>query len=551
MKKGLLVLLLCLVTFFANARKLYVSSSYTGSTSNGALATPWKSLANVQSNLGSIGSTDSVLFAKGDKFSGTLTLQSETNVYFGVYGTGADPLFWGTGSQIGALVTIRASNNITFYGWNISDTTISFTDRTVQAKIQIVFQLENGSSNITIRKCTMDRIGYGAYFPDFCNSNTMDSSDIGNLRMIRNTPADTLCKVTRGCDVPAYCTANPSICDSIINNDDDYGGVPIQLSSRNNIVSNNYFHDCYAVSFDYQYDGGGVEFFEEGDSVIGNRIMYNTFYDGNGTFEFGSSSGLLRPHTNNLIYYNKIINSSSLVYINNNVTSGFNTRVKNLQIYNNIIVQNVASRTGGTRMLSMAATDPTIGIIDMKNCIFQISNGADVARTNRFNDGQLIHTNNIYKLSNGSVTNFTLDATELSTSGIIWKNTTNADPLYWNYSLTSTSPAINKGVDVSLTRDFNNQTVSNPPDAGILNSLKFSLISSSGITCKTATDGAATVQAYGGTAPYQYRINNLIYRSSGVFNGLAPNTYAVIVKDVIGTIFKLNVTIRGSKTVCP
>jgi hypothetical protein len=98
-----------------------------------------------------------------------------------------------------------------------------------------------------------------------------------------------------------------------VNADDDYGGVPIQISSKRNTVSNNYFHDCYAVSYDYGYDGGGVEFFEEGDSVKGNVVKYNTFYDCNGVFEFGSNSDGVanNPHSDNIIAYNKIINSSS------------------------------------------------------------------------------------------------------------------------------------------------------------------------------------------------------------------------------------------------
>jgi hypothetical protein len=435
-----LIFTILLFPFYSFANTYYVSQNGSNDSSGLSINKPWQTLSKVQTN---VASGDSVLFERGSRFADSLIVSNKSNIYFGVYGTGADPLFWGRGSRIEQMFTLNNCSNITFYGLKISDTTISPTDRTIIAKIQIVFQFQSNSTNNVIRKCTMDRIGYGAYFQPFSNSNTMDSCDIGNLRMIRNTPQSQ-------------------------NADDDFGGVPVQLSSRNNIVSNNYFHDCYAVSFDYQYDGGGVEFFEEGDSVIGNRIMYNTFYDGNGTFEFGSSSGQLRPHTNNLIYYNKIINSSSLVYINNNVTSGFNTRVKNLQLYNNVIVQDTASRTGGTRMLSMASTDATIGIIDMKNCIFQISNGADVARTNRFNEGQLIHTNNIYKLSNGGVLNFTIDGTEIATSGTIWVDTTNANPLFWDYNITATSPANNTGVDVGLTRDFNNRIVGTIPDIGVL-----------------------------------------------------------------------------------
>jgi hypothetical protein len=442
MKKVLLMLVILLSTISTQARKFYVSESgsdtYTTTQAQSQL-TPWQTLSKVQSN---VANGDSVLFAKGSKFAGTLTLNSKSNIYFGVYGTGADPLFWGNGATISVLIRLNSCTNLTFYGWNISDTTISFTDRTVQAKIQNVFALYSSSTGIVIRKCNMDRIGYGAYFPPFCDKNTMDSCSIGNLRMIRNTPTS-------------------------VNPDDDYGGVPIQLSSKNNTVTNNYFHDCYAVSYDYGYDGGGVEFFEEGSVIENNIIAYNTFYDCNGTFEFGSNNDGIANNIiqNNKIYYNKIINSSSLTYINNN--GQYRTNVRNLQFYNNVIIQNVPSRTGGTRMLSRALTDTGTGIIVMKNNIFQISNGASVARSGQWAGADLVHTNNIYKLSNGSVTNFTLDPTEISTSGIIWTNTSNTNPLNWDYTLTSTSPAINSGVNVGLTRDFIGNSVGNIPSIGI------------------------------------------------------------------------------------
>jgi hypothetical protein len=427
----------------ANARKFYVSQSgsdsYT-STQAQSTSTPWQTLSKVQSN---VTNGDSVLFAKGSKFSGTLTLNSKSNVYFGTYGTGADPLFWGTGSKITGLITLNTCTNITFYGWNISDTTISFTDRTVQAKIEYVFLMYSTSTGNTIRKCRMDRMGYGAYITPQSNGNTMDSCDIGNLRMIRNTPGG----------------------------DDDYGGVPIQLSSRNNIVSNNYFHDCYAVSFDYGFDGGGVEFFEEGDSVKGNIIKYNTFIDCEGLFEFGSNNDGVanNPHSDNVIAYNKFINNNTVVYINNN--GQYKTKVTNLQFYNNVVVQTLPNKNpaGSSGIqFSMATDDATAGIIVLKNNILQVSNGSPLTRSGQFAGSNLTHTNNIYKLSNGSITNFTLGVTEISTSGNIWVSTTDANPINWNYFLINTSQAINTGVNIGITRDFNNQVVSNPPDMGIL-----------------------------------------------------------------------------------
>ena len=428
------------------SRKFYVSNSGSDANSFSAAqnsATPWATMSKVQSSLGSFSSGDSILFARGSRFSGTLTIQSKTGLYFGAYGTGVDPLFWGTGATINSLVTLRNCSTLVFHNWNISDTTISFTNRTVQAKIKIVFTLETNSIGVEIRKCTMDRIGYGAYFNVSCNGNTMDSNDIGNLRMIRNTPQS-------------------------VNADDDYGGVPVQFSSKNNIFTNNYLHDCYSVSYDYGYDGGGIEFFEEGDSVNNNKIMYNTFYDCNGTFEFGSNSdGVARyTHSNNIIAYNKIINSSSLVYINNN--GQYKTKVTNLQIYNNVYLQTLPSRTGDSYAIGMAIPDATAGIVVMKNNVFQISNGASVGRSGQWTGSQLVHTNNIYRLSNGSITNFSLTGTEIATSGTIWVNTSDANPLFWNFNITASSPASNAGVDVGLTRDFNNQVVSDTPDIGIL-----------------------------------------------------------------------------------
>jgi hypothetical protein len=168
---------------------------------------------------------------------------------------------------------------------------------------------------------------------------------------------------------------------------------------------------------------------------------------------------------NNKFYYNKIINCSSLFYINNN--GQYKTYANNLQFYNNVIIQTVASRTGNLRLCAMAVNEARSGIVVFKNNIFQVSNGAAVMRSGQWNAGQLTHTNNIYKLSNGSVTNFTLDPTEIATSGAIWANTSNTNPIFWDFHLTSTSLARGTGVNVGLTRDFEGNPVSGTPDMGI------------------------------------------------------------------------------------
>ncbi len=444
--KKILLLLTFLVPFISNARKFYVSNSGSDThtlTQAQNVNTPWATLSKVQSSNSTLVAGDSVLFKRGDKFTGTLLVQSRTKIYFGAYGVGENPLFWGNGSVISVMFRIRNSVDVVFENLDVSDTTISFSDRTTQAKIQIVFIVESSSSNITIKKIKMERVGYGVYITSTSRGQTIDSCEISNLRMIRNTPR----------------TVNP---------DDDYGGVPIQISSRNNVITNNYFHDCWSQSYDYGYDGGGIEFFEEGDTIMNNIVAYNTFYDNNGSFEHGSNNDGIanNPIINNKFYYNKIINCSSLFYINNN--GQYKTSARNLQFYNNVIIQTNTSRTGTTRLGSMAINEASLGIVVFRNNIFQVSNGASVVRSGQWTTGQLEHTNNIYKLSNGSVLNFSLDSSEITTQNVIWDNTTSNNPLDWDYNLTQNSQAINLGVDVALIRDFIGTRIIQRPDVGIL-----------------------------------------------------------------------------------
>jgi VCBS repeat-containing protein len=77
------------------------------------------------------------------------------------------------------------------------------------------------------------------------------------------------------------------------------------------------------------------------------------------------------------------------------------------------------------------------------------------------------------------------------------------------------------------------------------------LVSSTNVTCKTATNGSFTISANGGTAPYTYRVNNSSYTTTTTYNNLAPSTYTVTVKDSKGLLSTLNVTIKSSSVTCP
>ena len=137
------VFLIFTVSFFltmcANATRFYVSSSYTGGTSNGALATPWKTLANVQSNMSTFAAGDTISFKRGDTFTGTLTITKsgtdEDPIVFNSYGTGAKPILTGTGVAIDYLIQSNY-NYLVIDSFQIIDPALTDTGRSEIAHIR-------------------------------------------------------------------------------------------------------------------------------------------------------------------------------------------------------------------------------------------------------------------------------------------------------------------------------------------------------------------------------------------------------------------------------
>lgn len=476
--KTLSIAVCLLLTVAAESATYYVDPSSTSSTANGSLATPWKTLAQVQSNMSLFQPGDFILFKRGQKFSGTLTISRSgaagRPITFGAYGTGADPHFWGTGSSITWLFYLNNRSYITFYGLNITDTTISETDRTIQSKIERAFYID-GSSNIVIRKIKMDRVGVGAYMTG--PNNTMDSCDIGNMRMVRNTPTS-------------------------VNPDDDYGANPVVISSAGNRITYNYFHDCWATSFDYGLDGGAVEFF--GDGASDNFIGYNRFYDCNGVAENGSSSG--GTIANNVFAYNLMINNASTTYIHNSGNWGVN--VTNFQFLNNVIVESGPWRdvSSSPALFKFKSTPTVPGTLILKNNIIWLYGTVDVGRSGQLNTVAVTHEDNIYRLGSGSVLDFTMNPSELVTSSPIWMSTT-GEALNWDYRPATNSPAVDFGQTVGLSVDFvgNSVPAANNPDAGIIEAVPSGGLQATATAGTIACNGGSTtvtVSATGGTAPY-------------------------------------------------
>lgn len=499
------ILLLSLNSFATN---YYVDASTTATTQNGSQTNPWKTLSQVQSNMSSFRAGDIISFKKSGTYSGQFNVSCSGTagnpIVFNSYGSGNAPVFSGTGSRITYLVYVNNRSYVTFDGLNITDPTLSPTDRTQQSKIERAFYLDGSSNNIVIKNCSISLAGVGVYFVG--GNNTLDNCTIQNLRMVVNT------------NDGGY---------------DDYGANPVVISSSNNTLTNNRFLDCWANSYDFSYDGGAVEFF--GPNTNNNFIGYNTMSNNNGLVEFGSSNG--GSSTGNKFVYNKLINNGSLFYINN--SGPFAITVSNLQFYNNVIVETVSQRLRESYLGSMASSSSASGIVLMKNNIFWLTTGIDVARSGQLTGSQLVHEDNIYKLGSGSVLNFTAGSTELTTTSSIFSDAAAADPLQWNFAPATGSVAIDFGQNVGLARDFAGNTVPALPNAGILESggggtgsTLNATATAGNIACKAGTT-TVVVTATGGTPPYT---------GTGTFT-VSAGTYSYTVNDASGASKTVSVTV--------
>ena len=567
------------------ATNYYVDPSSTATTANGTLAFPWKTISQVNSGTTLLNPGDSVLFKRGQSFSGRLTISRSGSVsapiVYGNYGSGNLPEF---NNAITDIINITNKQYVVIDGIKIIDNSISTTDHTVQAKISYAINIEN-SPNCSIKNCDISLVGVGIAVLAGSDNTTITGNYMHNMRMVRNTPTS-------------------------VNPDDDYGANPMVIGSSNNNISNNRFEECWALSYDYGYDGGAVELF--GGTMNNNKVMNNTAINCNGFMEIGSSSNGIAQ--NNIVAYNKIINCGIIGVYQNGST--FSVTVNNLQYYNNTVVETVKQYSQPGVMFWMAGTG-SAGMVVVKNNIFWLSSGTNFA-SSKFNSGQMVHSNNIFRMASGSL-GITLNSSELLSSNASLFNSIAGAPADWDYALSSTSAAINFGTNVGLTYDFAGNGISGNPDAGILEytaavvqtvqitpldalasagsincnggtttvvvsatggtspytgtgsftvaagSYKYFVTDSKGLKDSvtiavaeptaiatsltsgtiTATGGSTsiTVSASGGTSPYNYNINNGSYQTSNVFSGVLAGTYTVNTKDSKGCIVGKSITI--------
>ncbi|MBO9204922.1 MULTISPECIES: T9SS type A sorting domain-containing protein [Niastella] len=441
-----------LATLNSYATNYYVDP-YGWGSNQGTLTNPWRSINDIPWYINYFKPGDTLFFKRDRWYTGTLSLNSSGSagapiVIMG-YGDGNAPKFqYNIASPTEqnvydrTVIRLNQANYIVIDGIELTDDYIPWWNHNVNANVgygvYIYGTNGNGSHNV-IKNVTISKLGCGVSI-DGGNDNTITDCTILNLRMILNTP-----------DVEW----------------DDFGAMGIMIGGSYNTITRNIIQECYSNSYDYQIDGGAIEMY---GAVSNNKIMYNKCSENLGFMEFGSSSG--QQALNNVIGYNLLINNGHVFWINTN--NGYGVDVRNLQFYNNNVIETHAPRLPDVRNLIGIASTPWIpNVLTMKNNIFWIATSSNVTDPNiqPFNGPQLIHQSNVYHLS-GGLMGFNMDGSEkkLNQNDQVFANTSSSDPGQWDYALNVYGAAANIGQNIGIEKDFYDQvvpTIIGMIDAGI------------------------------------------------------------------------------------
>ena len=579
--KLLYIVVLIFLTMNLFAKNYYANPASTSSVADGSLANPWKTIDQVNAGTTVLLPGDSVLFRRGQKFSGRLygrvSGTAGKNIVYAGYGVGDLPEFTHTTTTV---IGISLLQFITIDGIRIIDRTMDPNDHNITAKIAYGIELDR-SPYITIKNCDISLVGVGLDAGDGSNYLLITGNYFHNLRMVRNT----------------------------VGGSDDYGANGIVLGSYSNMISNNKFEDLYATSYDFGQDGGAVEFYNT--NMNENKVIYNTAIKCSGFLEMGSANAAFAINT--LVAYNKIINCGPIGVFHNVALN--EVKVFNTQYFNNVIINTDRVFVPVGNLFWMG--DRTqIDVINFRNNIVWLTSGFSMANNN-LDTAKLVHKNNIYHIIDGTL-GIRLDPTELRDGLVgLFMDTTAANPANWDYHLKPGSVAINFGVDVGLPRDFEGTLIAdNLPDAGVYeyvatsptapliaavkpgtikcfgDSTLITVLAVGGSTPYTGTgvfkvpagnykyivtdskgakdsvftsivqpaklDLSVLVGAFipggvaittltssgiGGTLPYTYNLNSGAYQSSGLFSNIFPGTYTMAVKDSNACVFSKSVQV--------
>lgn len=444
--KSLLTLILFLTGTYLYSSTYYIDPSYSGSNQNGSQSNPFNSWSKV-----SINSGNTYLQKSGTSASsGQIAFTGKSNITFGAYGSGAKPKIITSGSGNGVFYITNS------YNIKIKDIEITSSGNW---NAGVIIQ-GNGSSNNLIQNCWIHKMAWGIRILTSAPGTKILNSKINDI-LDDGIFAQDVATIEIG-----YCNIFDINKKYLVNTSESYAaGDGIQLNSTNNlnfnIHHNTIDHSSMGNKFCFYVWGGNYTGVLEYNTFIGNiakqsngaffnstsntiTVRYNTFK--NGYYGFITYASLIE------VYYNRFITNKVGILVN----PGHALNSRNNLFYNN-------SKYGISSSYNTNVT--------LRNNIFNLA--ASPAKAFYFM-GNITSNNNIF---NTQYSGFINGYASLNA----WKNASGNDinsvvgnPSFVNagngdFHVQSGSTAINRGQNVSLSRDYYGNVVplNGNPDAGI------------------------------------------------------------------------------------
>jgi hypothetical protein len=390
-----------------NAATYYVDN-IVGNDGNTGLSTsaPWKTLAKV--NGFTFVSGDIVSFKCGGRFSGA-TLKGQSNITYNSYGTGAKPVIDGQNSLVcmeisGTNVTVNGLKFVHGYSANVG---INGTFITVES-CNMDSAYGNGSSPIW---------GYGAYVYN-CTNLT-----IRNSTLSYNTGSHGI-YITGGSGyLLEYDTANYN----------NHSGFRVAWGDPGDSTNNLTIRYCVARFNGY--------YAHENDGMRNSNVYYNLFESSFTTYcgtmyLWQASGGGTAPSRCN--YYNNtfITHSGCAIQIADNGGNTY-TNITDMKFENNVFYND-----GGYGLYFLGASSQPTNWTFNNNLYYGLTSSWHLISDLAFSEWKTLG---------------------YDTKGL------NTNPLFTsssNFTLQSSSPSVNAGVNVNLTHDILGNIIVGNPDLG-------------------------------------------------------------------------------------